>query len=43
MQTAGVFDGNGSLKLDIKGIPAGFYICEVSSNNSSARGKLVVY
>jgi hypothetical protein len=42
-QTSGMADANGSIKVNIQGLAAGFYICEVSSKNGIQRSKLVVY
>ena len=43
LQTSSVFDNSGKLKIITKGIPAGFYICEVSNQHVVSRSKVVVY
>ena len=43
VSTIGTFDTSGNLKVNIKDLPAGFYICEVSNKQGIARGRVVVY
>jgi photosystem II stability/assembly factor-like uncharacterized protein len=43
LRNTGEFDIHGNMKVDIKQLPAGFYICEVSNERGVARNKLVVY
>jgi photosystem II stability/assembly factor-like uncharacterized protein len=42
-QTTGTFDGLDNIKINTNGLPAGFYICELSNNAGTTRSKVVIY
>ncbi|MBC7555055.1 MAG: hypothetical protein H7257_13890 [Taibaiella sp.] len=37
------FDTNGQLKVDAKGVPPGYYICETANDKMTARCRIIVY
>ena len=41
--TSTTFAATGNIKIDTKGLPAGFYICEVRNENTVVRSRVVIY